>query len=195
MPAVENQVILPTEIFINFFIFPLYTFIYIMDEELERITKDLGKKLRTLLKREGLYDNNFDFEISIGKYTVLYSRSCDPKNEPLTEFPEEFHAIIQAHILEMKRIWEKYEESEPCYADDSLSEYSIESIIDGGIDMSITIEEMERQLATYKNRLEEEVQEENYTEAARLQKLIKSYVVRIEQARQSQLNVDKINSD
>ena len=156
----------------------------IMEEKLNKIAQEIGRQIRILLKKENLYDNNIDMHFQLGKYTILYNRknSTNPNYEPLTEFPEGFLEILQKGIIEMKELWQEIEDNQMWIGDDMTAEYNVDCIIDGEVDFSGTVRELESKIHNLDQLRISAVEAEKYENALRYKKLIENYRAKIAEA-------------
>jgi len=145
-----------------------------MEEQLNKIAKEVGKKIRTLLKDENKYDANVNFQIDLGKYSIHFYRSKPEyeKNALLIDFSLDFYQIIKEAITEMHNLWMEEEKNIECAGEDDTNEYSITCSVDGEVDDSETIIEIKNRVQILKKSLKSVVESEDYEKAGKIKKQI-----------------------
>ena len=142
-----------------------------MTEEHDNIAANFGQKIRKILKENGLYDNNIDFQFKIGRYSIEFSRSKGV-NEVLRDLPEEVFIAVKEAVDELHDIWENAPNEEEQIGDHSRNEYSVSIYVEGDpfeLHDKTEIEDGIKRLELMMNKY---VDEENFESAGRLKKRI-----------------------
>ena len=95
-----------------------------MTDLYDRKARELGEEIRRILRDQGLYNNNIEFEFKIGRYKVRFDRSHG-KNEVLRNLPDQIFDVARQVIEELHEMWENEPNEEEQLGEHSRSEYSV----------------------------------------------------------------------
>ncbi len=152
-----------------------------MEKKLEEISKLILAEIRTFLKGKNLFDQNFDIELKLGKYSIYYKRESGIFDE-IVDIPDELYSILKKYIIQINDLWKEEGEELEWEENRRTAEHQVDIVIDGNQQELSDVSDLEAQIKILKPRLITCIEKEDFEEASRLRDLIKKYESRIEES-------------
>lgn len=152
-----------------------------MEKKLEEISKLILAEIRTFLKGENLFDQNYDIDLKLGRYSIYYKRESGIFDE-IVDIPDELFSILKKYIIKIDLLWKEEGEELEWEENRRNAEHQVDIIIDGNQQELSDVSDLEAQIKILKLRLVTSIEKEDFEEASRLRDLIKKYESRIEES-------------
>ncbi len=157
-----------------------------MQEKLEKITKELAKDFRRIAMAEGIFDNNFKIEFTIGRYSIWINR-MHGKYHYVIDLSDDIMTMLRDCVKELHDLW--MEEGDGKLIEDittTSTGVTVNILVDGDEEeYPWTIGELELRLKWLQGCLNKAVQTEDYESAARHQQSMINIKSKLDELRSS----------